>query len=108
MRIVFCFTPQKNFDMKKNWTDLRHLLHFIALRFKQDRCAQMAASLTFTTLLSLVPLITIALTLSTAFPVFDDFLGTNQEFSVEQYDAGNRRQDYFAVTWNSLPKAPRS
>ena len=33
----------------------------------------MAASLTFTSLLSLVPLITIALTLFSAFPVFDDF-----------------------------------
>ena len=59
--------------MKKNWTDLRHLLHYIALRFGQDRCAQMAASLTFTTLLSLVPLIAIALTLFSAFPVFEDF-----------------------------------
>lgn len=34
---------------------------------------QIAASLTFTTLLSLVPLITIALTMFSAFPVFDDF-----------------------------------
>jgi len=59
--------------LKKNWTDLRQLMHFIAERFKQDRCTQMAASLTFTTLLSLVPLITIALTLFSAFPVFEDF-----------------------------------
>lgn len=43
------------------------------MRFKQDRCAQIASSLTFTTLLSLVPLITIALTLFSAFPVFDEF-----------------------------------
>ena len=34
---------------------------------------QIAASLTFTTLLSLVPLITIALTVFSAFPVFEDF-----------------------------------
>lgn len=34
---------------------------------------QIAASLTFTTLLSLVPLITIALALFSAFPVFEDF-----------------------------------
>lgn len=34
---------------------------------------QIASSLTFTTLLSLVPLITIALTLFSAFPVFEDF-----------------------------------
>lgn len=59
--------------MKKNWTDFRHLMRFIAARFVQDRCAQMAASLTYTTLLSLVPLITITLTLFTAFPVFTEF-----------------------------------
>ena len=66
--------------MKKNWTDFLHLLHYIAVRFKQDRCAQMAASLTFTALLSLVPLITIALTLFSAFPVFEDFSGQIKSF----------------------------
>ncbi len=66
--------------MKKNWTDLQHLLRFIAARFRQDRCAQMAASLTFTNLLSLVPLITIALTLFSAFPVFADFSGQIKNF----------------------------
>ena len=66
--------------MKKNWTDLRHLLHFIAVRFGQDRCAEMAASLTFTTLLSLVPLIAIALSLFSAFPVFDDFSENIKKF----------------------------
>lgn len=66
--------------MKKNWTDLQHLLRFIAVRFRQDRCEQMAASLTYTTLLSLVPLITIALTLFSAFPVFEDFSGQIKSF----------------------------
>jgi len=46
---------------------------YVAAKFKQDKCTQMAASLTFDTLLSLVPLITIALTLFSAFPVFSDF-----------------------------------
>lgn len=59
--------------MKIFWMDLLHFLRFITDRFRQDRCAEMAASLTFTTLLSLVPLITIALTLFSAFPVFVDF-----------------------------------
>jgi membrane protein len=59
--------------MKKNWLDIWHLLRLIAARFREDRCTQMAASLTFTSLLSLVPLITIALTLFSAFPVFSDF-----------------------------------
>ncbi len=46
---------------------------YVIAKFRQDKCTQMAASLTFDTLLSLVPLITIALTLFSTFPVFDDF-----------------------------------
>src|SRR5487761_2555907 len=53
--------------------NLFHFATFVARKFKHDKCTQMAASLTFDTLLSLVPLITIALTLFSAFPVFADF-----------------------------------
>jgi membrane protein len=59
--------------MRKNLHDIWSLLRFIAKRFQQDHCGQAAASLTFTTLLSLVPMITIALTIFSTFPVFDDF-----------------------------------
>jgi membrane protein len=47
----------------------RFLVH-VARRLDQDSCLQIASSLTFTTLLALVPLVTIALTLVSAFPVF--------------------------------------
>jgi membrane protein len=59
--------------MQKNWQDFLNFMRFIVMRFHQDRCIQIAASLTFTTLLSLVPLITIALAMFSAFPVFEDF-----------------------------------
>src|SRR3989338_6428613 len=59
--------------MQENWRNLLNFMRFIARRFHQDRCIQIAASLTFTTLLSLVPLITIALAVFSAFPVFEDF-----------------------------------
>jgi membrane protein len=59
--------------MRNNLRDIQALLRLIATRFVRDRCAQTAASLTFTTLLSLVPMLTIALTVLSAFPVFDDF-----------------------------------
>jgi membrane protein len=55
-----------------------HFFSFLKLlgaRFKQERCIDMASSLTFTTLLSLVPLITIMLTFFSAFPQFSDFSG---------------------------------
>ena len=47
-------------------------LRFILRRFDEDRCLQIASSLTYTTLLSLVPLVTITLTMISAFPVFSD------------------------------------
>ena len=51
---------------RRLWHFLGALLH----RFFEDRGVQTAGSLTFTTLLSLVPLLTVALSLATAFPVF--------------------------------------
>ncbi|MDD4911317.1 MAG: YihY family inner membrane protein [Sideroxydans sp.] len=50
--------------------DSLRFLRVVGVRLQQDRCADMAASLTFTTLLSLVPLLTIMLTVFSAFPVF--------------------------------------
>ncbi|MFC3624748.1 YihY family inner membrane protein [Vogesella amnigena] len=46
---------------------------FIRQRLAQQRVLQVAGSLTFTTLLALVPLFTIALTVMSAFPVFSDY-----------------------------------
>src|SRR5215470_2726114 len=45
----------------------------VVRRFVEDDCLNLAASLTYTALLSLVPLVTIALTLFAAFPVFKEF-----------------------------------
>jgi membrane protein len=58
--------------MIRNLRDIHALSRFIILRFVHDRCAQTAASLTFTTLLSLVPIMTIALAMFSVFPVFED------------------------------------
>ena len=51
----------------------RVLLRLVLMRFREDRCLQVAGELTFTTLLALVPLLTIAFALFAAFPVFDDW-----------------------------------
>ncbi len=49
---------------------VRYLI-YLYRRADQDQLAQVAGSLTFTTLLSLVPMVTIALGLFAAFPLFD-------------------------------------
>lgn len=59
---------------------LRALGRMLAERFDEDRCLQVAGGLTFTTLLSLVPLITVTLTLISAFPVFKDLTEQFHDF----------------------------
>ncbi len=54
-----------------------------AIRFYEDRSLQTASSLAFTTLLALVPLITVALSISTAFPVFRHATDALQGFVIE-------------------------
>lgn len=60
--------------------DSFRFLRYVTVRLQEDRCTQMAASLTFTTLLSVVPLITIALTLFSIFPAFSQFSTPIKEF----------------------------
>jgi membrane protein len=59
------------------------LAHRVVQRFFQDRCTQIASSLTFTTLLALVPIITVAVTLISAFPVFVDISAALRKFVLE-------------------------
>lgn len=72
-----------NVDIRSYRDASLRLLKIIAARFSQDRCAQIAASLTFTTLLSVVPLITIALTVFSAFPMFGDLSEQLRKFMLQ-------------------------
>lgn len=51
-------------------------LRFVVERLLADHCVAIAASLTFTTLLALVPLVMLTLTMVSAFPVFAEY-GSN-------------------------------
>ncbi|CUA96263.1 YihY family inner membrane protein [Thiomonas bhubaneswarensis] len=53
-------------------------LRTLARRFGQDNLAQTAGSLTFTTVISLVPLLTVMLAVFTAFPAFERMQGQIQ------------------------------
>ena len=78
---------------------LRDLADFalaVAHRFYDERSLVTAASLTYTTLLSLVPLFTVALAASTAFPVFDQAVGALQTFVFENFLPDARGVDTIA------------
>jgi membrane protein len=51
-------------------------------RFQEERCPQIASSLTLTTLLAIVPIITVALTVISPFPVFRELLQYVERFLV--------------------------
>lgn len=59
------------------WRDTIFTLH---QRFREDRLGLTAGSLTFTTLISLVPLATVMLALFTAFPIFAKFQDSLQKY----------------------------
>lgn len=58
-------------------------LHTLRLRFREDRLGLTAGSLTFTTLIALVPLFTVMLALFTAFPMFSSFQGALEKYFLQ-------------------------
>jgi membrane protein len=61
----------------------RNTARTLRQRFRDDRLGQAAGSLTFTTTIALVPLVTVALAVLTAFPMFADFQTVLQKRLVE-------------------------
>ena len=68
---------------KSAWRGFANFCLAVFWRFYEERALQTAGSLTYTTLLSLVPLITVALAVATAFPVFDQTITALQTFLLE-------------------------
>ena len=66
-------------------------LHTLRERFREDRLGLTAGSLTFTTLIALVPLVTVMLAVFTAFPMFAGF-----EAALEKYFLQNLVPDGIA------------
>lgn len=61
----------------------RNTARTLRQRFREDRLGQTAGSLTFTTTIALVPMVTVALAVLTAFPLFGDFQSVLQKRLVE-------------------------
>src|SRR5688572_5286787 len=70
---------------KDAWRATGEFLVDVVRRFYEERALQAAGSLSYTTLLSLVPLFTVALAISTAFPVFDQTIAVLQKFVFENF-----------------------
>ena len=75
-------------DRRQLWRNLSHFrwgttAAVLGQRFREDRLALTASSLTFTTTIALVPLVTVALALFTVFPMFATLQGGLQRWLVD-------------------------
>lgn len=61
-------------------SDATHFACLVARRFREDRCTRVAAALSFTTLLALVPLTAVTFAVFSTLPVFKPWLQAVQEF----------------------------
>ncbi|TVR98773.1 MAG: YihY family inner membrane protein [Rhodospirillales bacterium] len=71
---------------------------YVLGRFARDRCPLYAATLTFTTLLTFVPMLAIALAILAQFPVFDDLSANLEEMVLTHFTpaAGTALLDHLA------------
>ena len=67
----------------KRWARLVDLLRFAWRRLDEEQLPQVAGSLTFNTVLSLVPVLTIALAIFTTFPIFETFRNSLQAYFLQ-------------------------
>jgi membrane protein len=72
-----------NFFERLSLFPWRNTARTLRQRFREDRLGQTAGSLTFTTTIALVPMVTVALAVFTAFPMFGDFQTVLQKRLVE-------------------------
>lgn len=68
---------------------MRALARYALRRAGEDRLPQVASSLTFTTVLSLVPILTVAFALFTAFPMFKSFRADIEGYMFSNLVPGN-------------------
>ena len=62
---------------------LQRFARYAAARFKEDNCLRVASSLSYTSLLAIVPLTAIAFSMLAAFPVFE---GAREQFQVAMFE----------------------
>lgn len=66
-----------------SWLHIRNLFQFALQRLREGRLPQVAGSLTFTTVLALVPILTVALAIFTAFPLFNTFRTSLEAYFIQ-------------------------
>ena len=71
---------RRDFDLQFHSRRLKRLSHHVWQHFQEDRCLEEAASLGYTSLLAMVPLLAVIFGIISAFPVFNEVSGQLQSF----------------------------
>lgn len=95
MQIGYFFTELKNKVTTKLLEAMRFVI-FVSEHFIKDDCTYRASALAFTSLLAVVPLMSVGLSLLSSFPVFQNLSGPIQDFIFENFvpATGKIIQDY--------------
>lgn len=91
--------------MSSRLSDARAILRFMVTRFREDSLAQVAGSLTFTTLFALVPMVTIVIAIFSALPISGRFVSTLNNFIVSNFVPGAATKLITAYTQQFAEKA---
>ncbi len=82
-------------------------LHTFRQRFREEKLGLTAGSLTFTTLISLVPLLTVMLAVFTAFPMFSNFQAALEQYFLKSLIPPNIAKPVLASLTQFAAKANR-
>lgn len=85
---------------------VREFVYFVAKRAQNDTVLRVASSLSYTSLIALVPVLAIALAIFSAFPVFNDVRQQVQDMIIQNLmpDTGQDIKLYFAQFINATAK----
>jgi len=95
--------------LRREWNlqKVRALARYALRRAGEDRLPQVSASLTFTTVLAVVPVLTVAFALLAAFPVFREFRGQIESFLFQNLIPGGNISDSVSRYIGQFSKSAR-
>jgi membrane protein len=76
---------QSSLDVPRHWRRGKRLARHVWTHFQEDRSLSEAASLSYTSLLALVPLLAVVFGIVAAFPVFEEWAGRLQKVILENF-----------------------
>lgn len=93
-------------QIKTRFSDCNRFIRFVLKHFIQDDCTYIASALAFTSLLSVVPLMSVGLAIFSTFPAFEGFAEPLQNFIFDNFvpTTGKILQSYLQLFTSQVSK----